>query len=124
MAGLRKQSGMTLLELLVALTVFSMVAIGILDTVGSTSRQVIFLENKTLAHWVASNQLVREQQRSEWPNVGVRRSEERLAGRDWYVTSRVEATARPDMRRLIIEVRSDQDGQVLSQRDWFFGRMQ
>ena len=119
-----KQSGMTLLELLVALTVFSMVAIGILDTVGSTSRQVIYLESKTLAHWVASNQLVREQQQSEWPVIGVRRSEERLADRDWYITSRVEATARPDMRRLIVEVRSDPDGEVLSQRDWFFGKLQ
>jgi len=120
------QLGMTLLELMVALAVFSVSAIAILDTIGSTSRQVAFLENKTLAHWVASNQLEQFRERykeTNWPSVGVRRAEERMSNRDWYVTSRVEGTARQDMRRLIIEVRADQDGEILSQRDWFFGRL-
>jgi general secretion pathway protein I len=118
------QAGMTLLELMVALAIFSISAIAILDTIGSTSQQVAFLENKTLAHWVASNQLDKERERSAWPNIGVRRAEEVMSSRTWYITSRVEATARNDMRRLIVEVRAEQDGVVLSQRDWFFGRLQ
>ena len=118
-----KQGGMTLLELLVALAVFSLAAIAILDTIGSTSQQVSFLENKTLAHWVASNEVDKERERSPWPRVGVRRAEEEMANRTWFITSRVEATARNDMRRLIVEVRAEQDGVVLAQRDWFFGRM-
>ena len=118
------QEGMTLLELLVALAVFSLSAIAILDTIGSTTQQVSFLENKTLAHWIASNQIELQRQDTKWPNIGVRRAEQEMANRTWYITSRVQATARRDMRRLTVEVRASRDGEVLGQRDWFFGQLQ
>ena len=119
-----KQLGTTLLEILVALAFFSITAIAILDTVGTTSRTVNSLEKQTIAHWVASNYIELSRSRSDWPNVGVQRAETDMAGRTWYITSRVQATARKDIRRLIVEVSDDPDGEILSSRDWFFGRVQ
>lgn len=119
-----KQAGTTLLEILVALAIFSISAIAILDTVGTTSRSVNNMETETIAHWVASNYIEISRQRSDWPNVGVQRDETDMAGRTWFVTMRVQATARKDIRRLVVEVRNDQDGDILSSRDWFFGRVQ
>ncbi len=118
-----KQAGMTLLELLVALMFFSLAAIAILDTIGTTGREVTDIEEKTVAHWVASNYLEQSRERSDWPNIGVSRAEEDMAGRTWYVAMRVQATARPDIRRLTVSVSNDPDGPPISTRDWFFGRV-
>ena len=120
------QSGMTLLELLVALAVFSISAIAILDTVSTTSREVQHQENRTIAHWVASNELDKQRLKlrgsaSGFPNVGVSRAEVEMASRQWYLTIKVEATARKDMRKMTVEVRQEQDGQLLGKREWFFG---
>lgn len=121
-----KQDGMTLLELLVALTVFSIAAIAILDTVATTSREVQYLENRTIAHWVASNEIDKQRLElqtssiSPFPKVGIRRDEVEMSNRQWYITTKVEATARKDMRKMTVQVRAEQDGQVLGMREWFF----
>ena len=121
-----KQDGMTLLELLVALTVFSLAAIAILDTVATTSREVQYLESRTIAHWVASNEIDKQRLElqtssiSPFPKVGIRRAEVEMSNRQWYITTKVEATARNDMRKMTVQVRAEQDGQILGMREWFF----
>ena len=104
-----RQSGITLLELLVALAVFSTSAIAILDTIGATSRVVQDLEQKTLGHWVAGNKLSEITLQSDWPNIGVTRSEVEMADRSWFLVIKVEATARPDMRRITVDVKLNKD---------------
>ena len=104
-----KQAGLTLLELLVALAVFSISAIAILDTIAATSRVVEDLEQQTLGHWVAGNKLAEVSLNSEWPNIGVTRDEIDMADRRWFLLTKVEKTARPDMRRITVEVRLDKD---------------
>ena len=118
-----KQRGLALIELMVALAVFSLGAIMILDTVGTTTREVNSIETRTISHWVASNQIEQRRESTDWPNVGVQRAEVTMANRTWYVTSRVEATARKDIRRLIVEVSNDRDGDPITSRDWFFGNV-
>lgn len=108
---LPKQSGLTLLELLVALAVFSATAIAILDTIGATSRVVEDLEHKTLAHWVAGNKLSDISLKSKWPNIGVTRDQVEMSDRQWFLVTKVEATARPDMRRITVEVRLNKDNE-------------
>jgi len=105
--GRYQQSGLTLLELLVALAIFSTAAIAILDTVGATARVVEDLEHKTMAHWVAGNKLAEIKLESKWPNIGVTRDQIDMADREWFLVTKVEATARPDMRRITVEVRLD-----------------
>ena len=104
-----RQTGITLLELMVALAVFSTTAIAILDTIGATSRVVEDLEQKTLGHWVAGNKLSEVTLRSQWPNIGTTRDEVDMADRHWFVVTKIEATARPDMRRITVEIRLDKD---------------
>ncbi|MFT5450639.1 MAG: general secretion pathway protein I [Enterobacterales bacterium] len=118
------QKGVTLLELLVALAVFSIAAIAILDTIGTTSRIVQNIEQKTLGHWVAGNQLADIQLKSDWPNISVTRNEVEMAHRRWHLVTKVEATARPDMRKIIVEVRLDKDHKSpLTSRIAFAGKL-
>ena len=118
------QKGVTLLELLVALAVFSIAAIAILDTIGTTSRIVENIEQKTIGHWVAGNHLSDIQLKSDWPNISVTRNEIEMSDRQWYLVTKVEATARPDMRKITVEVRLDKDHQSpLTSRVAFAGKL-
>ena len=107
--SVNSQKGITLLELLVAMAVFSISAIAILDTIGATSRIVSDLEQKTLGHWVAGNKLSEIALKSKWPNIGVTRSQIDMADRQWFLVTKVEKTARADMRRVTVEVRLNKD---------------
>jgi general secretion pathway protein I len=117
------QKGVTLLELLVALAVFSIAAIAILDTIGATSRIVANIEQKTIGHWVAGNHLADIQLKSDWPNISITRTEIEMSDRSWHLVTKVEATARPDMRQITIEVRLDKDHKTpLTSRVAFAGK--
>jgi general secretion pathway protein I len=119
-----RQSGITLLELMVALAVFSASAIAILDTIASTSRVVEDLEHKTIAHWVAGNKLSEINLKSKWPNIGISRDQVDMADRQWHLITKVEATARPDMRRITVEVRLNKDNESsLVERLAFVGKL-
>jgi len=109
MNNCNRQSGLTLLELLVALAIFSTSAVAILDTIGATARVVEELEHKTIAHWAAGNKLAELQLKTKWPNIGVTRDEIEMADRQWFLVTKVEATARKDMRRITVEVRLDKE---------------
>jgi len=120
----QQQSGITLLELLVALAVFSISAISILDTISSTSRVVEHIEQKTIAHWIAGNQLTEIQLKSDWPNITVLRTEVDMSDRHWFLVTKVEATARADMRKITVEVRINKDSQSpLTARSAFAGKL-
>ncbi|MFT5521577.1 MAG: general secretion pathway protein I [Enterobacterales bacterium] len=124
MRGFANQKGVTLLELLVALAVFSIAAIAILDTIGATSRIVQNIEQKTIGHWVAGNHLADIQLKSDWPNISVTRNEIGMSDRRWYLVTMVEATARPDMRKITVEVRLDKDHEsALTSRIAFAGKL-
>ncbi|PCJ49387.1 MAG: type II secretion system protein GspI [Gammaproteobacteria bacterium] len=124
MKSTTNQSGITLLELLVALAVFSISAMAILDTIGTTSRVIGHLEQKTIGHWVAGNQLADLQLKSTWPNIRVTRTEVEMSDRLWFIVTKVEATARADMRKITVEVRLDKDHQSpLTSRVAFAGNV-
>ena len=118
------QKGVTLLELLVALAVFSIAAIAILDTIGATSRIVEHTEQKTIGHWVAGNQLAEIHLKSDWPNISVTRNEIEMSDRRWHLVTKIEATARSDMRKITVEVRLEKDHEApLISRVAFAGKL-
>lgn len=120
----KTESGVTLLELLVALAIFSATAIAILDTIGATSRVVEDLEQQTLGHWVAGNKLSEILLKSKWPNIGTVRDQVDMSDRQWFLVTKVEVTARADMRRITVEVRLDKDDEsALISRLAFVGKL-
>ncbi len=96
--------GFTLLEVLVAMAVFAVAAMALLnagrDQIQASSR----LEDKTLAHWVAMNRVVELQIAGRYPDTGRGESKVRMADRDWRVLTEVENTPVPNVRRLTVDV--------------------
>lgn len=103
-----KQRAFTLLEVLVALAVLTMGLGAVIKVASSQSSQLLYLKNKTLALWVASNK-ANEVRLKEWPGVGTSSGNELMADQKWTWKLKVSNTEDKDIRRLDIEVNREND---------------
>ena len=62
--------GFTLLEVLVALTIISLSLGALISTSGSHASSAGYLKQKTIAHWVAMNEITQLQVEKVWPGKG------------------------------------------------------
>lgn len=100
----RGETGFTLIEVLVALAIFGIVALTLLTTSRDQIRQASAVEDRLVAHWVALNTLTDLQAGSEYLEIGSSDSTAVMAGRDWYVSILVSATPSASVRHLDISV--------------------
>lgn len=112
-----KENGFTLVEVLVALLIFSFAIIGLTRSGTESVRAVSVLQDKAYAGIVADNQLVRARIRPL--NVGVEAGEESVSGKiyDWRVeTTETESAG---FYRLIVTVTEAENDQVIISRTAF-----
>jgi general secretion pathway protein I len=100
--------GFTLIELLIAVAIFAVVAITVYTRSGDSIRQLGTLEERTLALWVAENELAairvtRSSSDTPMPTGTVGR-QVTMGGREWRVQVKVTDTSNPWLRRADIEV--------------------
>jgi general secretion pathway protein I len=100
----KSNMGFTLLEVLVALAIFAVAAGAIIKQVSQTTRQTSTLEQKTMAWWVAENQMNGFLLSDQLPAIGKRTQTVTLADHEWRVETGVSATTQEDLRRIDIEV--------------------
>jgi len=96
--------GFTLLEVLVAMAIFAVAAIALLNAGRDQIQSSGYLENKTFAHWVAMNQIAEIQAAGTLPDVGTGDATVTLGGSDWKVVTLVENTPVANVRRLTVDV--------------------
>ena len=101
---MKRLAGFTLLEVLVALAIFALVAASVLSASARSLQTAASLEDKTLAMWIADNRLS-ELQLAETPAADGRdQGELTFAGRRWQWQSEIQATSEPSMRRVTVWV--------------------
>ncbi|HBC57155.1 MAG TPA: type II secretion system protein GspI [Gammaproteobacteria bacterium] len=104
--------GFTLIEVLVALAIVAVALAAVLNSSSAHTRNLTYLKEKTLAHWVASNQLMEaELSANGWPAVGVSTGNEELAGHSWYWRRQVSLATEingKEMRRVDVAVYFDE----------------
>ncbi|WP_233073489.1 type II secretion system minor pseudopilin GspI [Motilimonas eburnea] len=108
----RKQGGMTLLEVMVALGVFAAAGLAVMNTASEHVRSLSYLQEKTFATWVASNQLTQATLEKRWPGPSWVKGSEEMAGQTWYWQWRGVETLDPNFKALDIEVSLDEKGEV------------
>ncbi len=96
--------GFTLLEVMVALAIFAVASVSLLSAQEAQIRTDSKLADKTLAHWAALNRLAELQLQGNFPDIGQGESPARMGDRDWVVTTKIEGTPSPDVRRVILSV--------------------
>ncbi|ERU93873.1 TPA: GspI family T2SS minor pseudopilin variant XcpV [Pseudomonas aeruginosa] len=101
---MKRARGFTLLEVLVALAIFAMVAASVLSASARSLQNASRLEDKTLAMWIADNRLNELQLEQTPPSSGRNQGELEFAGRRWEWRTQVDSTAEQDMRRVIVWV--------------------
>jgi len=90
--------GFTLLEVLVATAVFAIAALALLNAQNTQVTTDRHLETKTLAHWVALNQLADMRLQKAFPDVGESKIAVKMADRDWLITLKTQSTPAPSVR--------------------------
>lgn len=121
------QRGFTLLEVMIAMAVFAVVAMAITKSTSTSIEQTRMIEDKTLAYWVAQNELgemrLSGHKEDSFPATGRRNEKVVLAERDWNLLVAVLDTENPDIRRIEISVYSAaEDEQPLSVLTGFIGK--
>ncbi len=108
LTGRRRSAGMTLLEVIVALMVFAIAAVSITKSLGEQMANMPILEERTLAQWVASNQMVDARLEKKFPDLGRKDGSVELAGKEWYWRKEVVKTTDDNFRMIRISVSDDE----------------
>ncbi|MGB1221557.1 MAG: type II secretion system minor pseudopilin GspI, partial [Alcanivoracaceae bacterium] len=98
------QTGFTLIEVLVAISVMALLMAGIANTVGSSANGYGRVNEKFLAWMVASDKLVELQVYNQFPATGTQDSTVERFDRRWRVRTTVTEGPYPDTRRVDISV--------------------
>ncbi len=108
-ATLALQKGFTLIEVMVALTIIAISLGALLSTSGTQANSVGYLKHKTLAHWVAVNELTQMRIAKEFPDVGDKKGSTEMANNDWYWIRTTKKTEDENARQITITVYIDKD---------------
>jgi general secretion pathway protein I len=101
-ASVAKPRGFTLIEMMVALAVFSLAALALIRLEGATIRGASTLDTTLLAQTVARNVAIEAMTDAKPPTIGVASGVESTGGRAWSWTRSVQPTG--DIRVLRIDV--------------------
>jgi general secretion pathway protein I len=97
--------GFTLIEVLAALVIVALGMMAVIQAVSQTASNSTYLREKTIAHWVALNQLTETRLQQTPPKIDETSDEVEMAGREWRWTMTVTQTPVESMRRIDISVR-------------------
>ena len=105
------RSGMTLLEVMVALFIFALTGTAIMKAASDHLTGVGQIEDITFATWVANNRLTQLHIDKTWPIKNNVKGDQKMAGRKWYWQQRVNKTNDEDMVQVEVSVGLDEEYQ-------------
>lgn len=97
-------SGFTLLEVLVALVIVSLGMIAVFSQLNQMLNTTSRLRDKTLAHWIAVDQITELQANRAYPSVGEKSDEVDMANATWSYSVKTSQIGDLDMRRVDVTV--------------------
>jgi general secretion pathway protein I len=89
---------------MVALAVLAIGMTAALHATGQAGHAGSFLKQKTIAHWVASNQAAELSINREWLDPGVTTGTETMANQTWQWEAEIQNTDVPELRLVTIRV--------------------
>lgn len=104
---MRKHRGMTLIEALIALSVFAISGSAVIYSVMNAMNGIMGLEESFKSELVAKNVLTELKLEHKWPSPSWVTNKTEQAGRVWYYRYRGQLTQDADFRAIEVEVFAD-----------------
>jgi len=98
------QAGFTLIEVLIATAILAL-ALGAFITSSATYADYArYIHDRSIAQWVARNQLVELQIAPQWPDTGNQDGDVDMADTRWHWVADIQESPDPDVRRVDLRV--------------------
>jgi len=104
-----RRRGFTLLEVLVAMVILSVSLLAAIKVASEVTNSAIYLQEKTIAQWVAMNKVAEIRLSKKLPKTGSSNGEEEMAGRSWRWDILVKNTAYSRLREIEVGVKPASD---------------
>lgn len=102
--------GFTLIEVMVALSIFGLAALAALQAASSHLTSLNELQNKTFAQYVASNRMAELSLVREWPIKDNKKGKAEQAGTVWHWQQQVVETVTPNVVAVTVKVSRTEKG--------------
>jgi general secretion pathway protein I len=102
-------AGFTLIEVMVALTIIAISLTALLSTSGAQANSVTYLKQKTLAHWVALNELTQLRILGTLPDAGDKKGSTEMANHEWYWIRTSKKTEQDNTRQITYKIFADKN---------------
>jgi general secretion pathway protein I len=110
----KRAAGFTLIEAVVALVIVALGMMALYMQLNQYAVTATYMEEKTLASWIATNELTELSIAPSWPELGTEEDEVEFAGRVWRYTVEVSETEVANLRRVDVSVaRADQPERII-----------
>ncbi len=101
--------GFTLIEALVALIIVALGMMAVHTQLNQYAVTSVYIRDKTLASWIATNKLTELSVQSAWPEPGSEEDEIEYAGRQWVFRIEISETQVENLRRADVSVALAED---------------
>jgi len=118
--------GFTLLEVMIALAVFAVVSVALVNSSTWSLRQVGVIQDRTVAWWLAENEMTNlrllPRRDDTFPASGIHRQHVEIADVEWELETEVENTENDYVRRVTIRVYKETSDDPSTELIGFLGR--
>jgi general secretion pathway protein I len=104
MSGTR-HAGFTLIEVMIALVVVALGMMAVHTALNRYASASVYVEEQTLASWIATNKLTELSIAPTWPELGDYDEDVEFAARQWRCEIEVSETPVPNLRRVDVSVK-------------------
>ena len=118
-----KLRGFTLLEVMIALLVITLGMAAVINTTSESGWKSAQLRQKTIATWVAQNQVTRYRANRTWNNANRQSGTVEMANVEWVWEMKISATDDPSLRRLDVDVSIEGEDAVKARLTGFIANL-
>ncbi len=120
---LSSPKGFTLLEVMFALLIVALTMGAIVETGGYSAKRTAQLTEKTIASWIAQNQVTLYRAKRTWTSESSKSGMVEMADSEWRWKMKISKTDEPLLRRLDVDVYLADGSDIKASATGFTGKL-